>query len=146
MEKRKYLITILGNYKNIQKDLNFIADPDFGVNYIDGKGVFLGSFYSHYTVSEISESLKHMLAFLLFDITDDKTNHINLPTKYINGLFPELEKNTEQTIKKSVKKTKPKQDLDEFDNVNDILDKLIRNKYDRTCLTKKEIKILENNS
>jgi hypothetical protein len=32
--------------------------------------------------------------------------------------------------------------MEEYDNVDDILDKLSRNNYDRKCLTKKELEIL----
>ena len=86
-------------------------------------------------------------AFLLFDITDKSTNAVNLPSKYFKGLFPEydetlsvLQNDLEVKLRK---KTKNKAEIEEYDNIDDILDKLSRNKYDRNCLTKKEINILE---
>jgi len=39
-----------------------------------------------------------------------------------------------------------KQVVEEYDNIDDILDKLSRNEYDRSCLTEKEIEILEKGS
>ena len=146
----RYLIIVLGPYKHIEKSLNYIADSEYGLHYVDGNGIFLGTFYSPYTVKQIEETIMDIPAFLLFDITDKETNAVNLPSKYIRGLFPEydetldsLQEELDITIKK---KTKKKSEVEEYDNVDDILDKLSRNKYDRSCLTEKEIEILEKGS
>jgi hypothetical protein len=46
-----------------------------------------------------------------------------------------------------VTKKKPKKEVEveEYDKIDDILDKLSRNNYDRNCLTKKELDILGDN-
>lgn len=146
----RYLIIVLGNYKKIEDDLMFVASSDHGVNYVGGNGVFLGTFYSEMTTEEMHKSLSHIPAFLIFDISDNTKNIVNLPSKYFKGLFPEigdtLEKLNEtivEPIVKNISKPTTIKKVEEYDNVNDILDKLSRNKYDRSCLTKKEIKILE---
>ena len=54
---RRFLLTIIGGSENIEKDLNFIANGDTGVNFVDGKGMFICTFYSPYTTSEIHEKL-----------------------------------------------------------------------------------------
>jgi len=110
----------------------------------------MGTFYSPYTTQEIEELILHIPAFLIFDITDKSTNAVNLPSKYLKGLFPEfndtldiLQNELEINLKTKKKK---KSRVEEYDNIDDILDKLSRNKYDRSCLTKKELSILEKNS
>ena len=145
----RYLIIVLGSYKNIEKDLNHIADSEEGVHYVDGAGIFMGTFYSPYSLNQIQDTLITVPAFLLFDITDKSTNAVNLPSKYFKGLFPEYG-NTMEILKNKMEEddsyvgTKEKKSTkEEYDNINDILDKLSRNEYDRTCLTKKEIGILE---
>jgi len=125
------LLTIIGGSENIEKDLNFIANGDTGVNFVDGKGMFICTFYSPYTTSEIHERLSHRSAMMLFDITDVETYGINLPTKYYLGIFPE-----------NTKKVEPQTITEEFETVNEILDKISRNNYDRSCLTEKELEIL----
>lgn len=141
----RYLIIVLGSYNKIEEDLNHIANSEDGVHYVDGNGIFIGTFYSPYNVDDLYDLLSHIPAFLLFDITDKKSNAINLPSKYFKGLFPEYEETLEVLQKdlglKNVEKVKD--EIEEYDNVDDILDKLSRNKYDRSCLTEKEIEILE---
>ena len=142
----RYLIIVLGSYDNIAEDLRFIADSDYGVSYVDGNGIFLGTFYSTYTTSEIYDLIVNMPAFLLFDISDKETNAINLPSKYFKGLFPEYEEALEslqESLDVNLRKEKKEVKKEEYDNIDDILDKLSRNQYDRSCLTEKEISILD---
>ena len=87
----RYLIIVLGSYKSIEKDLNHIADSEQGIHYVDGSGIFMGTFYSPYTTQEIEELILHIPAFFIFDITDKSTNAVNLPSKYFKGLFPEFD-------------------------------------------------------
>lgn len=144
MEPR-YIIIVLGTYTKIEQDLNYIANPEYGVHYVDGNGIFIGTFFSPYNTDELSKILSHIPAFLVFDITNEKSNTINLPTKYFKGLFPEYEetlKTLQKSLEPNLRKNK-KSKVEEYNNVNDILDKLGRNKYDRNCLTEKEIEILE---
>lgn len=147
----RYLIIVLGSSKNIQEALNHIADSEYGIHYVDGNGIFLGTFYSPYTTKQIEETiLADITAFLLFDISDKETNAVNLPSKYFKGLFPEYDETLEMLQENlEVKLRKPKnkkQVVEEYDNIDDILDKLSRNEYDRSCLTEKEIEILEKGS
>jgi hypothetical protein len=147
----RYLIIVLGSSKNIQEALNHIADSEYGIHYVDGNSIFLGTFYSPYTTKQIEETiLADITAFLLFDISDKETNAVNLPSKYFKGLFPEYDETLEMLQENlEVKLRKPKnkkQVVEEYDNIDDILDKLSRNKYDRSCLTEKEIEILEKGS
>ena len=150
---RRFLLTIIGGSENIEKDLNFIANGDTGVNFVDGKGMFICTFYSPYTTSEIHEKLSHRSAMMLFDITDVETYGINLPTKYYLGIFPENQKildigqdtfktKTKKETTKNTKKVEPQTITEEFETVNEILDKISRNNYDRSCLTEKELEIL----
>ena len=146
----RYLIIVLGSYKSIEKDLNHIADSEQGIHYVDGSGIFMGTFYSPYTTQEIEELILHIPAFFIFDITDKSTNAVNLPSKYFKGLFPEFDETldilqNELEINLKTKKKK-KSRAEEYDTIDDILDKLSRNKYDRSCLTKKELSILEKDS
>jgi len=148
MESR-FLIIVLGSSKNIEDSLNPIASPDFGVSYVDGNGIFIGTFYSPFTSVDIHELLIDLPAFMVFDITENDTHAINLPTKYFKGLFPEIG-NTLDMLKESVgvvtkKKPKKEVEVEEYDKIDDILDKLSRNNYDRNCLTKKELDILGDN-
>jgi hypothetical protein len=155
----RFLTIILGTATGIDKDLNFIADGEQGVNFVDGKGMFICTFYSPYTASEIHERMAHRPAIMIFDITDSDTFGVNLPTKYFTGIFPEIQKTLDE-LTPSLPKTEnkrmqavvdetdvttkvtPKVEVEEYDSVNEILDKLSRNNYDRVCLTEKEIKIL----
>mgnify|MGYP001028612460 CR=1 FL=1 len=148
MESR-FLIIVLGSSNKIEENLNNIASSEFGVNYVDGNGIFIGTFYSPFTTNEITEFLIDVQAFMIFDITENNTYSVNLPSKYFKGLFPEFEE-TLDILKQDIdlitkKKPKYKKEVEEYDNVDDILDKLSRNNYDRSCLTEKEIKILESN-
>ena len=124
----RYMIIVIGNSTGIGEDLNFIADSDRGVDFVDGKLMFMGTFYSPYTTVEIHEKLNHRPSLLLFDITDQDNYGINLPTKYYEGLFKEG-----FSIPKIVEdKPKPKgfkkfNNTEEYTSVNDILDKLSRN-------------------
>jgi len=145
----RYMIIILGTYNGVSDDLNYIAHADYGVNYVDGNGIFLGTFYSEYNTEEIYKLIVHIPAFLLFDITDGSTNIVNLPSKYFKGLFPEYEDIMDMldtNFGKNQTKKEKNVVIEEYDNVDDILDKLSRNKYDRSCLTEKEIDILDNQS
>ena len=142
----RYLIIVLGSYDNIAEDLRFIAESEYGVSYVDGNGIFLGTFYSTYTTSEIYDLIVNIPAFLLFDVSDKETNAINLPSKYFKGLFPEYEETLEalqESLDLDLRKEKEEVKKEEYDNVDDILDKLSRNQYDRKCLTEKEINILD---
>ena len=146
MRSNRYIAIILGQYDGMDNDFNTIADENTGVNYVDGNGIWIGTFYSIYETVEISELLVHIPALLIFDITDKKTNEIHLPSKYYKGLFPEIEGTLDNmldilNVEKPIEVNK-----EEYDNIDDILDKLSRNEYDRSCLTKKEIQILEKSS
>ncbi len=136
---RRYLVVIIGTSKGIGEDLDGITD-DRGINYVDGKGLFLATFYSEMSTTEIHSLLNHRPAFLLFDITEPESNGINLPSKYYLGLFPEFESFTYQEGDTENEVTETK--TEEYDSLDDILDKLSRNNYDRTCLTENEVKIL----
>jgi len=46
------------------------------------------------------------------------------------------------TKEKTVKENKVQTKTEEYESVDEILDKLSRNNYDRTCLTEKELEIL----
>ena len=156
---KRFLLIILGTAVGIDKDLNFIADGEQGVNYVDGKGMFLCTFYSPYSVAEIHEKLAHRPAMLIFDITNSDNYGVNLPSKYYTGIFPEVKDTLDLLSSKLVSvndgnkvvdetegsvsvKVKKEVEVEEYDSVNDILDKLGRNNYDRTCLTENEILIL----
>lgn len=150
---RRFLLIILGASNGVDKDLNFIADGETGVNFVDGKGVFICTFFSPYTAAEIHEKLAHRPAIMIFDITDPDTYGVNLPPKYYMGIFPEIQKTMDsiqekwEPIKTSVKnkiKEEVTTKIEEYDSVDEILDKLSRNNYDRNCLTKKELEILNN--
>ena len=97
---RRFLLTILGPSNGIDKDLNFIADGETGVNFVDGKGVFICTFFSTYTVTEIHEKLANRPAIMIFDITDPDTYGVNLPPKYYMGIFPEIQKTMESIQEK----------------------------------------------
>ena len=101
--------------------------------------------------------MAHRPAIMIFDITDNETYGINLPSKYYLGIFPEI-KDTLETLTTSLNPTKdivdstkakvvPKKEetapmVEEYESIDEILDKLSRNNYDRTCLTVKELEIL----
>lgn len=150
---KRYLITLIGSSKGIDEDLNNIAD-ERGVHYVDGKGLFLATFYSNMTTMEIEEMLLHRPAFLIFDITDPNSNAINLPAKYYTGLFPETTemtdilnsiKNESNTTTEVKNKKSAEKNGEEYYTVDEILDKLSRNNYDRSCLTEKELNVLREN-
>lgn len=141
MENKRFMIIILGSAKGIDSDLNEIADGEYGVNYVDGNGIFIGTFYSHYTTFEIYELLSDRPAFLLFDISND-THAINLPSKYYKGLFPEIDEILPKINSETVK-VNPESEIDNL-NIDQILDKLRKNNFDTSCLTKKENEILKN--
>ncbi len=140
MEKR-YIIIVLGSYRGIYEDLNHIASSENGVNYVDGSGIFMGTFYSIYSSLDIHDLLLNIPAYLLFDITDPTISIINLPIKYLKGLFPEIENSLKEleegsTIKekKKSRRSKKNKEVEEYNTIDDILDKLSRNNYDRNCL------------
>jgi len=159
----RFLLVILGTAMGIDQDLNHIADSESGVNFVDGKGMFICTFYSPYSTSEIHEKLVHRPAMMVFDITNSESYGVNLPSKYYTGIFPEVKKELDSMmdIQKQmindpntvydetngntftrVNRRKPEPTVEEYDSVNDILDKLSLNNYDRKCLTEKEIEIL----
>lgn len=144
--ERRYMLIIVGTAIGIDEDLNNVANEE-GVHYVEGKGMFLGAFKSPFSVDEIYEVLADRPAYMLFDITDQETYGVNLPNKYYLALFPETKKlfdgmKTKEEIKEKPKGKVEKEKVEEFTTVNEILDKLSRNGYDRKCLTKKELKIL----
>lgn len=141
METKRFMIIILGSSKGIDSDLNQIADGEYGVNYVDGNGIFIGTFYSHYTTSEIHELLSDRPAFLLFDISNG-THAVNLPSKYYKGLFPEIDEILPK-IKSEPTESRKKEDSNLL-TIDQILDKLRENNFDTSCLTKKENEILKN--
>jgi hypothetical protein len=150
------MIIIIGNSKGIEKDLNNIADRYHGIDFVDSKVIFLGTFFSPYTTTEIHEKLAHRPAFLLFDISDNENYGVNLPSKYYTGLFPEAreimdglyEEENKPSAKRGRSNVKSKaatnsKKVEEYTSINDILDKLSRNDYDTKCLTEKEKEILD---
>lgn len=146
MRSSRYIAIVLGQYDGMDNDFNTIADENTGVNYVDGNGIWIGTFYSIYETIEISELLAHIPALLIFDITDKKTNQIHLPSKYYKGLFPEIEETLDNMLDILNVEKPTEVSKEEYDNIDDILDKLSRNEYDRSCLTEKEIQILEKSS
>jgi hypothetical protein len=141
MDSKRYLIVILGLAKGIDDDLNNIAEPEHGVHYVDGNGIFIGTFFSHFSSDEIYSLLVHRPAFMLFDITNDTDYAVNLPSKYYKGLFPEILKIV-PTIEDDP--SEEEETNESLTNVDDILDKLSKNSYDRACLTESEKNILDN--
>ena len=158
----RFLLVILGTATGIDKDLNHFASGEHGVNFVDGKGMFICTFYSPYSASEIHEKLIHRPAMMVFDITNQESYGVNLPSKYYTGIFPEVKKEldammdiqkqmisnpnmmfgSDDVIVGGVNERKLEPKVEEYDSVDDILDKLSRNNYDRTCLTEKEKEIL----
>jgi len=141
MENKRFMIIILGSSRGIDSDLNEIADGEYGVNYVDGNGIFIATFYSNLNTLEIHELLVDRPAFLLFDISKD-THAVNLPTKYYKGLFPEIDEVLPK-VKTEPKVTKKKVESDLI-SIDQILDKLRENNFDTSCLTEKENEILKN--
>ena len=163
-KNHRFLLIVLGTATGIDKDLNFIADGETGVNFVDGKGMFICTFFSPYTVSEIHERMAHRPAIMIFDITNNDTYGVNLPSKYYMGIFPEIQQaldniNLERSWEpiagndkgKIVDETNgnvvtqvnsKKETVEEYTSLNEILEKLSRNNYDRGCLTENEILIL----
>lgn len=155
-QMNRYMIIIIGNSKGIEKDLNNIADKDHGIDFVDSKVIFLGTFFSPYSTTVIHEKLANRPAFLLFDISDSENYGINLPSKYYTGLFPEVkqmidgltEDENKPTAKRGMSNAKSKavinsKNVEEYTSLNDILDKLSRHNYDTKCLTDKEKEILD---
>lgn len=142
MENKRFMIIVLGSSKGIDVDLNEIADGEHGVNYVDGNGIFIGTFYSHYNTFEIYELLSDRQAFLLFDITNGDNNIVNLPPKYYKGLFPEINEILPKVKTEKVEVTN--KEITPLTNIDQILDKLRENNFDTSCLTEKENKILKN--
>ena len=155
-ELNRYMIIIIGNSKGIEKDLNNIADRDHGIDFVDSKVIFLGTFFSPYSTTDIHEKLAHRPAFLLFDISDNENYGVNLPSKYYTGLFPEAreimdglyEDENKPSAKRGMSNAKSKaatksKKVEEYTSLNDILDKLSRHDYDTKCLTEKEKEILD---
>lgn len=146
MDKKRYMLIIVGNSTGVSEDIKNFADEE-GAYFVDGKGVFLSTYHSDFNINEQMEFLIHRPATMVFDITEEQNFHVNLPKKYYLALFPEVEDMLEkmskniQTKKETKRPTKVK--IEEYYNVDDILDKLSRNNYDRKCLTKTEVRILE---
>ena len=140
----RYLIVIIGSSRGIDESLNNIAESEYGVNYVDGNGIFIATFYSHYSVNDLYDLLIDWQAILIFDITEPDKYGVNLPSKYYKGLFPELE-DIIPTIKNDKTETikKPKK-IEDLTDVNEILDKLQINNYNIECLTDGEKNILNN--
>jgi len=139
--KYRYLLVIIGSSKNVEDDLNHISIPDETVNFVDGNGIFMSTFYSRYETDEVYNLLAHRQAYLLFNIDDFTKYGVNLPKKFYKGLFPEIEKiipNVEEMM------SKPEKPEEELTDINQILDKLSKNNYDTSCLTESELKILNN--
>ena len=63
---------------------------------------------------------------------------------FINEVKQNMEKTPKTIYKKeeSFFETKKVEPVEEYESVDDILDKLSRNNYDRNCLTEKELEIL----
>ena len=142
MENNRYFLMVIGSSKNIDEDLNHIADSKTGVHYVDGNGLFMATFYSEYSLEEVYNLLAHRGAYTLFEINDFQKYGINLPSKYYRGLFPEVEE-VIPSVEKILKEDKDYKD-ESLTDVNDILDKLSQNNFDTSCLTEKELKILNN--
>lgn len=142
MEKKyRYILILIGSSKNVEDDLNHVSIPDETVNFVDGNGIFMSTFYSRYQTDEVYNLLAHREAYLIFNIDDFSKYGVNLPKKFYKGLFPEIEKilpNVEEMM------TKPKDISDELTDINEILDKLSKNGFDTSCLTESELKILNN--
>jgi hypothetical protein len=141
MGNNRYFLTLIGSTKGIDEDLNFIADSEDGVNYVDGNGIFMATFYSPYKTDEIYNLLAHRNAYLIFDITNNVNYGVNLPKKFYKGLFPEIDQIIPE-VESYSKDSTPEINQDELTDINEILDKLSKNNYDTSCLTKKELKIL----
>ena len=142
MEKKyRYILILIGSSKDVEDDLNHVSIPDEAVNFVDGNGIFMATFYSRYQTDEVYNLLAHREAYLIFNIDDFTKYGVNLPKKFYKGLFPEIEKilpNVEEMM------TKPKYISDELTDINEILDKLSKNGFDTSCLTESELKILNN--
>ena len=142
MDNRRYMIIILGSANGIDDDLDPIADSEHGVNYVDGTGIFIATFYSHLSTDEIYSLLVDRPAFLLFDITSPENYMVNLPNKYFKGLFPEIMKIIPNLDDSEWEKPKTKEK--DLTDVDEIIDKLQANNFDRACLTDGEKNILDN--
>ena len=140
MKNNRYFLMVVGTSNGIDEDLNLIANPDSGVNFVDGSGIFMATFYSDYKTDEVYNLLAHRSAYLLFNINDFTKYGINLPTKFYKGLFPEVE-GLLPDIKETIEK---EENLNDLTDINDILDKLSANDYDTSCLTDKEREKLNN--
>ena len=142
---RRYLLNLIGD-EDISEILSEITD-ERGANYVEGRGMFICTFYSDLSTDEMLELfvLSASSGIMIFDITEQENFVINLPSKYYLALFPETKQILEglNNIQKEVIKKEEKSNLL---TVDDILDKLSKNNYDRKCLTKKELEILKNNS
>jgi hypothetical protein len=99
--------------------------------------------------------MAHRPAMMIFDITDSENYGVNLPSKYYMGIFPEVQKTMDSiqdkwgpiktSVKPKIKEEEVVTKIEEYDSIDEILDKLSRNNYDRTCLTEKELEILNKN-
>lgn len=151
MESKRYMLIVIGSSNGLDEDLYTIAD-ERGAHFVDGKGIFLATFYTELSILQIHDLLSNRPAFMIFDIDDTSGHSVALPTKYYKGLFPEIEGLieevtnvgiTEKEVHKSKKPKKEENVVEEYTTIDDILDKLSRNNYDRKCLTPLEISILE---
>ena len=140
MANNRYFLMIIGSSKNKDEDLNNVADSELGVNFVDGSGLYMATFYSNYDLEEFYNFLGHRSAYMVFEINDFTRYGITLPSKYYKGLFPEIGEILPD-VESMLKEDKEYKE-ESLTNVNDILDKLSKNNYDTSCLTEKEQKIL----
>lgn len=135
----RYMLIIIGSSTGIDQDLKVLADKR-GINYVDGKTMFLCTFYCPLGIDELNRKLSHRSAFMLYRINEVNNYHVSLPSKYYTALFPEDQKIVDNVLTKN--ETPPEEV--EYLTVNEILDKLTRNEYNTACLTEKEKEILNN--
>lgn len=145
MKTRRFLLSVIGTPDdNLNDDLQEISD-EHGVYYVEGKGMFICTFYSEYSVDELYEILSYLEAMMIFDITEQENFAVQLPKKYHLALFPEIKQLYDGLKSHNVESNKDEvKQSEEFITIDDILDKLSKNNYDRKCLTKNELNILKN--
>jgi hypothetical protein len=142
MESKRYMLIIIGNSEGVSEDLNYIADKR-GVNFIGGTGLFIGTFYTPLTITDVHKELsKKRPTFLLTDITNRDDYAANLPEKYLSGLFPETV-DFSSVVENKVKPKSDKTNLEEESplSLDDILDKI--NQSGMESLTMREKKYLD---
>lgn len=147
----RYMVISIGGGTNIKKILEGYSDEK-GVNYVEGETIFLGTFHLKGNYNNMVFELSSLVGTLVFDITDSTNFWTNLPTNYEVGLFPELAKFSDLLNDSNLEIIKPptyssfetnQNNEEEYYEVDDILDKLSRNDYDRSKLTDNELDILD---